>query len=145
MMGVPQRRELEDDAAPSDRRELESLRADWPGYIVPFMRAVFSEPDSEEVIEELIEIGLEADPDAIIRQELELDWKRPAELLTSVSCPTLMIHGAEDAFVPYTLAESIVAAMPDARLEVIPGGGHRPDIRTPELVNPLLLEFLLTP
>jgi pimeloyl-ACP methyl ester carboxylesterase len=35
--------------------------------------------------------------------------------------------------------------MPDARLEVIPGGGHRPDIRTPELVNPLLLEFLLTP
>jgi pimeloyl-ACP methyl ester carboxylesterase len=40
---------------------------------------------------------------------------------------------------------SIVAAMPDARLEVIPGGGHRPDIRTPELVNPLLLEFLRTP
>ncbi len=23
------------------------------------------------------------------------------------------------------------------------GGGHRPDIRSPELVNPLLLEFLL--
>ena len=36
-----------------------------------------------------------------------------------------------------------VAAMPNAQLEVIPGGGHRPDIRTPELVNPLLLDFLL--
>jgi hypothetical protein len=26
---------------------------------------------------------------------------------------------------------------------VIPAGGHRPDIRTPELVNPVLVEFLL--
>jgi pimeloyl-ACP methyl ester carboxylesterase len=33
--------------------------------------------------------------------------------------------------------------MPNARLVVIPGGGHRPDIRSPDLVNPLLLEFLL--
>jgi pimeloyl-ACP methyl ester carboxylesterase len=43
------------------------------------------------------------------------------------------------------LAESIVAAMPNARLEMIRAGGHRPDIRTPELVNPLLLDFLLSP
>jgi hypothetical protein len=33
--------------------------------------------------------------------------------------------------------------MPNARLEAIPGGGYRPDIRTPELVNPLLLDFLV--
>jgi pimeloyl-ACP methyl ester carboxylesterase len=33
--------------------------------------------------------------------------------------------------------------MPNARLELIPDGGHRPDTRAPELVNPLLLEFLL--
>jgi alpha-beta hydrolase superfamily lysophospholipase len=57
--------------------------------------------------------------------------------------PTLVVHGAEDEPVPVELAERIVAAMPNARLEVIPGGGHRPDIRSPELVNPLLLEFLL--
>ena len=35
--------------------------------------------------------------------------------------------------------------MPNARLELIPAGGHRPDIRTPELVNPLLVDFLLGP
>jgi pimeloyl-ACP methyl ester carboxylesterase len=44
--------------------------------------------------------------------------------------------------VPVARARSIVAAMPNARLELIAGGGHRPDIRTPGLVNPLLLEFL---
>ena len=76
-------------------------------------------------------------------QELELDWQRPALLLGAVNCPTLVIHGAEDAAVPASLAESIVAAMPNARLELIPAGGHRPDIRTPELVNPLLVDFLL--
>ena len=55
----------------------------------------------------------------------------------------LVIHGEEDGPVPLSHAEEIVAAMPAARLEVIPRGGHRPDIRSPELVNPLLLEFLL--
>jgi hypothetical protein len=60
-----------------------------------------------------------------------------------VTCPALVIHGEADVPVPVTLAENIVAAMPNARPVVIPGGGHRPDIRTPELVNPLLLEFLL--
>ena len=34
--------------------------------------------------------------------------------------------------------------MPNARLERILDGGHRPDIRTPELVDPLLLDFLLS-
>ena len=33
--------------------------------------------------------------------------------------------------------------MPNAQLELIPDAGHRPDIRSPALVNPLLLEFLL--
>ena len=89
------------------------------------------------------EIGFEATPDVIATQEVELDWTEPARLLGSVATPTLVLHGADDQPVPVELAESIVAAMQNARLEVIPGGGHRPDIRSPELVNPLLLEFLL--
>ena len=31
----------------------------------------------------------------------------------------------------------------DAQLQIIPGGGHRPDIRTSDRVNPLLADFLL--
>jgi pimeloyl-ACP methyl ester carboxylesterase len=91
----------------------------------------------------MIAIGLEATPKVAVTQEVEFDWKRPARLLVTVACPTLAVHGDADASVPVTLARSIVAAMPNARLELIPGGGHRPDIRTPELVNPLLLKFLL--
>jgi pimeloyl-ACP methyl ester carboxylesterase len=109
------------------------------------MHAVFTEPDSADVIAEMIAIGLEATPDVIATQEAELDWRRPARILGRVTCPTLVVHGEADSPVPVALAESIVAAIPNARLELIPGGGHRPDIRTPELVNPLLLDFLLSP
>ena len=89
------------------------------------------------------QIGLEATPDVIVTQELELDWTRPALLLGTVSCPTLVVHGDSDKPVPVAHARTIVEAMPDARLELIPGGGHRPDIRSPALVNPLLHAFLV--
>ena len=107
------------------------------------MHDVFTEPDSSEVIAEMIGIGLEATPEVVVAGEREIDWMRPARLLGTVACPTLVIHGEDDVAVPASLARSIVAAMPDARLELIAHGGHRPDIRTPELVNPLLREFLL--
>ena len=134
---------LETEPAPPNPEWLEALRTDWPGFVVPFMHNVFTEPDSADVIAEMIAIGLEATPEVAVTQELEIDWQRPARLLGRVTCPTLVVHGEADAPVPVALAESIVAAMPNARLEVIPAGGHRPDIRTPELVNPLLLDFLL--
>jgi pimeloyl-ACP methyl ester carboxylesterase len=75
--------------------------------------------------------------------DARVDWDRPARLLGAVACPTLVVHGDSDAAVPVSLVRGIVAAMPTARLELIPGGGHRPDIRSPEIVNPLLLELLL--
>ena len=134
---------LERELEPPDSEWLEALLTDWPGFIVPFMHDVFTEPDSADVIAEMSAIGLEATPEVVVAQELELDWKRPARLLGAVACPTLVVHGEADAPVPASLAQSIVAAMPNARLELIPNGGHRPDIRTPELVNPLLLAFLL--
>jgi pimeloyl-ACP methyl ester carboxylesterase len=135
--------QLEAEPAPPDTEWLESLRTDWRGFIVPFMHEVFTEPDSAGVIAEMIAIGLEATPDVVVTQELELDWRRPALLLGTVACPTLVIHGADDAPVPASHAADIVAVMPNARLKLIPAGGHRPDIRTPELVNPLLVDFLL--
>lgn len=134
---------LEPEPAPPDPERLETLRADWPGFMVPFLHSVFIEPDSADVIAEMIAIGLEATPEAVVAQEVETDWKRPARLLGAVACPALVVHGDADAAVPVSLVRGIVDAMPNARLELIPGGGHRPDIRSPEIVNPLLLEFLL--
>jgi pimeloyl-ACP methyl ester carboxylesterase len=137
--------QLDPEPAPPNPDWLESLRNDWCGFIVPFMHAVFTEPDSADVIAEMTAIGLEATPDVIAAQETELDWTRPARLLGGVTHRALVVHGDADKPVPIALAEQIVAAMPNARLEVIRGGGHRPDIRSPDMVNPLLADFLLGP
>jgi pimeloyl-ACP methyl ester carboxylesterase len=137
--------QLDPNPTPPNPARLESWRTDWAGFIVPFMHNVFTEPGSEELIEEMIAIGLEASPEVVATQELELDWALPSSLLGAVACPTLLIHGEADAAVPVSLVQGIADAMPNARLELIPGGGHRPDIRSTELVNPLLLEFLFGP
>jgi pimeloyl-ACP methyl ester carboxylesterase len=143
LVGIAPYMRLEAEPTPPNPKWVDSLRTDWPGFIVPFMHAVFTEPDSADVIEEMIAIGLETTPDVIATQELEVDWRRPAGRLGQVACPTLIIHGEADKPVPVAIAESIVAAKPTARLELIPKGGHRPDIRTHELVNPLLMDFVL--
>ena len=92
--------QLEAEPPPPDHEWLESLRTDWRGFIVPFMHEVFTEPGSADVIAEMIAIGLEATPEVAVTQELELDWKRPATLLGTVACPTLVVHGEDDAAVP---------------------------------------------
>ena len=46
------------------------------------MHAVFTEPDSAQLIEEMIAIGLDASPEVVAAQEVELDWVTPARLLT---------------------------------------------------------------
>ncbi len=134
---------IEAEPTPPDHEELASWKTDWAGFMVPFMRAVFSEAGSDEVIGQMTAIGMEATPDVVVAGELETDWTRPARALASVSCPTLIIHGDADITMPMSLVEAITDRIPGARLELIAGGGHRPDIRSPELVNPLLERFLL--
>jgi pimeloyl-ACP methyl ester carboxylesterase len=116
-------------------------RSDWPAFARAFMEQVFSEPNSRETIEELVEIALDASPEVLIQQELELDWELAPPLLGQVRCPTLVIHGTGDRTTPVDMVRAVAAAIPDARLELIEGAGHRPDIRDPERVNRLLSEF----
>jgi 3-oxoadipate enol-lactonase len=46
------------------------------------------------------------------------------ELLSSISAPTLVLHGADDAMTPVANAELLARAVPDARLTVLPGARH---------------------
>lgn len=117
-------------------------RRDWPDFVRFFMNEVFTEPDSEATIDEIVDIAIGASPEMLIQQEREQDWSITAPLLGSVGCPTLLIHGDDDHLTPHMVAETIASAMPDARLVILPGAGHRPDIRDPETVNPLIGAFL---
>ncbi len=56
--------------------------------------------------------------------------------------PTLVIHGDEDQLIPLAEAERMARELPDAKLAVIPGAGHLPNLEQPELFDDAVREFL---
>lgn len=66
-----------------------------------------------------------------------------AQRLRELTCPTLVIVGAEDAGTPPAMAREIAEAIPGARLEIIPDTAHLSNIEQAEIFNRLLLEFLV--
>ena len=54
-----------------------------------------------------------------------VDAASPAEAVKRLKVPALIIHGAEDRFVPCDMSREMARANPDmVRLEVFPGAGH---------------------
>ena len=60
----------------------------------------------------------------------------------AIKAPTLVIAGAEDPGTPPAMSEAIAAAIPGARLEVIPSASHLSCIEQPEIFNRLVTDFL---
>ncbi|GGC40749.1 hydrolase [Siccirubricoccus deserti] len=81
--------------------------------------------------------------DAFLRQQAAI-LARPDSRpdLPGIRLPTLVAVGEADALTPPDLAEEIAAAIPDARLEVIPGCGHLPPLEAPAAVTALLRDWL---
>lgn len=63
-------------------------------------------------------------------------------LLPTITVPTLIIVGEEDALTPVKESRAMHAAIPGSRLEVIPGAGHCSNLEKPAAFNHVLGEFL---
>ena len=72
----------------------------------------------------------------MIRTEPEIDLGS----LAGVAAPTLVLQGDRDE-VTVDHSRAVVAALPDARLAVLPGT-HGLPLESPEVVNPLIVQFL---
>ena len=59
-----------------------------------------------------------------------------------ISAPTLVIHGAEDRYVPPSNARALAAAIPAARLRVLEGAGHLVFVERAAEVNREVVTFL---
>ena len=70
--------------------------------------------------------------------------ERPSLLaeLSRLEVPVLAIAGGDDRLWPPARARAEVATIPEARFEVIPGTAHLSAFEAPELVNPILIDFL---
>jgi len=80
---------------------------------------------------------------ALIRQN-EAVMARPdlRAQLPGIACPVLVMVGEADQLTPPEHAREIAAAVPGARLEVLPGAGHMLSWEQPARVNALLLAWL---
>ena len=63
------------------------------------------------------------------------------ELLPRVTAPALVLVGDEDVLTPHWLAEDLVRRLPNARLEVLAGGGHAVALEDPEVFSARVLAF----
>jgi 3-oxoadipate enol-lactonase len=63
-------------------------------------------------------------------------------LLPTIAVPTLVLVGEHDVLTPPSEAERMVAALPNARLELIPQAGHLSNLENPDAFTQALLAFL---
>ena len=95
-----------------------------------WVRAGFLEHDAQSLAHLLREY--------VARLETPLELR---DRLARLQVPTLVIAGDQDA-ASLPTAHELAAALPDVRLEVIPGAGHVVNLAAPERVSALLREFL---
>jgi pimeloyl-ACP methyl ester carboxylesterase len=65
--------------------------------------------------------------------------------LDRIACPVLLVWGDRDRLVFTTGAERVLATVPGARMEVIEGCGHCPQIEVPERFVNEIESFLAAP
>ena len=71
-------------------------------------------------------------------------WE-PADLtsaLPSMKMPVLLVRGGLTQVLPRAVADSMVAAWPDAELAEVPDSGHSVPTDRPEKLTPIVLEWL---
>lgn len=100
----------------------------------------------EELVRRVIAMAEETGSEAFLRQQ-EAILSRPDRRadLSGIACPTLVIVGDGDALTPTECACEIAAAIPGARLEIVPHCGHLTTMERPEAVNRLMVEWLGLP
>ena len=64
------------------------------------------------------------------------------ELLSTIDCPTMVIHGADDRLIPVERGEEIARAIPGAELVVIEDAGHFVFLEQPEVIASAVAGFL---
>ncbi|HAF42257.1 MAG TPA: alpha/beta hydrolase [Sphingobium sp.] len=83
----------------------------------------------------------------VFEAQIEALLHRPAvdTLLPTIACPTIAMVGQEDRWSPVAQHEAIAAAIPGARLRVVPGAGHMMPAETRQAFNGQVREWLDQP
>jgi pimeloyl-ACP methyl ester carboxylesterase len=90
-----------------------------------------------------LEFVLRAGADQLIRQNRAVVARPDArEHLPRIACPVLVMHGQDDALVPFDHAQEMAALVPHAKLVPVPRCGHMLTMEQPSVVNETLSRWL---
>jgi 3-oxoadipate enol-lactonase len=109
------------------------------------MRRLFApafQADHPELMRDRREAFLRTDQvvfEAACAQLAALDLR---DALHKVRVPVLIIVGEHDEPTPPPMSHELAAGLPDARLKIIPGCAHVPQLQAPDLFLEALREFL---
>ena len=121
-------------------------RRDLPRFADFFFREIFPEPHSTKQIEDGVGWALETDGEVLVatqfnREPILKNRERTLDLLRSIRCPVLHIHGLADTVTPPVLSE-IAAEATGGDLLLLEECGHCPQARDPIRVNRAIAEFV---
>jgi pimeloyl-ACP methyl ester carboxylesterase len=115
-------------------RFVTTVEVDWSDpesvieYLVDYSRVLAGEerPFDEAALRALArrDVGRASNFGAAQNHDLLLDEGRSREPLSSISSPTLVIHGTADPMFPIGHGEALAEEIPDARLLRLEGAGH---------------------
>jgi pimeloyl-ACP methyl ester carboxylesterase len=90
-------------------------------------------------------MGMQTTPEVLLASggtgETSLTAESAEAYARALPMPALVIHGDRDAITPLARGQEL-ARLTGAELHVLPGSGHEPHVRNPEVVNPILESFL---
>ena len=117
--------------------------ADYRGWVEFFISQVFSEPHSIKQREDGVSWGLDTTPETLLLTGPAVAAPTEAEaeaICRLVRCPVLIMHGDQDAIVPYETGVAI-ARWTGGQMVTFHGGGHAPNGRDPVQANLLIRSF----
>jgi pimeloyl-ACP methyl ester carboxylesterase len=147
---LPQRAQIAErflDPAPEvpegwDRYNLAYWHAHYEEFAEWFFGQVFTEPHSTKGVEDAVGWALEGGPAMLEAESMQPGPRRPvAELLSELTCPTLVVHGQDDAIQSHAIGVE-VARLSNGTLVTFEGSGHMPNVRDPVRFNHLVRQFV---
>jgi 3-oxoadipate enol-lactonase len=135
------------EAAAARRATADQVLAEGPATLadsmIPKLFAEITIKSSPATIEGIRRVILNADPEGIAAAQRGMA-QRPdvTQMLAEITCPTLVIVGAQDVISPVDEMRAIAESVPGAGMAVIPDAGHMAPVENPEEVNRVIREFL---
>jgi len=99
--------------------------------------------EDEELVKTIDAMAHRVGVDGFLRQQTALLNRMDyVDMLTTVSCPTLVLVGRQDTMTPPKIARDMAQKLPQAALVEIENCGHLSTMEQPEAVTALLRYWL---